>query len=233
MSTPKHVAIIMDRNGQWAKKRSLARVMGHREGAKAVKRAVKAAINHDIEVLSLFAFSTENWERPQDEVSFLMKLLEEFIVKECGELISQNIRLVVSGRVDRIPASAKNAIENVIDRSKCNTGLILNIALDYGGKAELMHAVQSIIDSGVSYDKITEKDIENNLYHPELGPVDLLIRTGGEQRISNFMLWQLAYAELYFTDVLWPDFSEKDMEEALAVYAGRKRRFGKTDEQLS
>jgi undecaprenyl diphosphate synthase len=181
-----------------------------------------------VKVLSLFAFSTENWLRPQDEVSFLMKLLEEFITREARELIEKNVKIITSGRLDRVPLSAKRAMETLVAESAHNTGLILNIALDYGGRDEIVQAAKLLAASG---DEFTEEAFAKYLYHPELPDVDLLIRTGGELRISNFMLWQMAYAELYFTDTLWPDFAHADLEAALESFKGRKRRFGMTDEQ--
>jgi undecaprenyl diphosphate synthase len=229
-----HVAIIMDRNGEWARRRGLSRIMGHQEGVKSVRRIVTAASDLDVKVLSLFAFSTENWSRPKDEVNFLMKLLEEYITKEARDLVKNGIKLTVSGRTDRIPSSAKRALETVIAESANNQGMVLNIALDYGGRDEIVQAAKrfakDIATSNLSADVLDEKIFSRYLYHPEFPDVDLLIRTGGELRISNFMLWQMAYAELYFTDVLWPDFTETDLKLALEDFAKRTRRFGKTDE---
>jgi undecaprenyl diphosphate synthase len=219
----------MDRNGEWAKRRSLSRVMGHREGVKSVTRIVRAADNAGVDILSLFAFSTENWLRPQDEVSFLMKLLEDYITKEARELIKNNVKLIVSGRLDRIPTSGRRALETVMAESADNTGMILNIALDYGGRDEIVQAAKRLAESG---DDFTEESFAKYLYHPELSDVDLLIRTGGELRISNFMLWQLAYAEMYFTETLWPDFGDTDLKLAIESFNNRQRRFGKTDEQI-
>lgn len=234
--TPRHVAVIMDRNGEWAKRRTLSRMMGHREGVRTVKRVIKAAAKTDIEVLSLFAFSTENWLRPKDEVSFLMKLLEEFILSEGREFIEEGIRLVVSGRADRIPESAKRAVDKIIADSASGKSLTVNIALDYGGRDEMVNAARRMHDDiqagKIDVNSLDEKLFSKYLYHPELPDVDLLIRTGGEQRISNFMLWQTAYSELHFTPVLWPDFGEKELLEAIEDFKGRKRRFGMTDEQL-
>ena len=189
-------------------------MMGHREGVRTVKRVIKAAAKTDIEVLSLFAFSTENWLRPEDEVSFLMKLLEEFILAEGREFVNEGIRLIVSGRIDRIPESAKRAVDKIVADSAGGTALTVNIALDYGGRDEILYAARKLhadIQTGkIGADCLDEELFSRYLYHPELPDVDLLIRTGGEQRISNFLLWQTAYAELYFTPVFWPDFGEKE-----------------------
>jgi undecaprenyl diphosphate synthase len=228
--------MIMDRNGEWAKKRGLSRVMGHREGIKAIKRVVRAAGELNIKVLSLFAFSTENWLRPKDEVSFLMKLMEEYIAAESEELLTSGVRVVVSGRLDRIPASTAKAAEGIIERSATNDKMTLNIALDYGGQDEIVQAAAKIAKAVATGDlDINNLDtamFRNFLWHPELPDIDLLIRTGQEQRISNFMLWQLAYAELYFTPVLWPDFGKDELAMALEDFKGRKRRFGMTQEQI-
>lgn len=227
---PSHIAIIMDRNGEWARRRFLPRIMGHQEGVKSIRRIVTAASDSGVRVLSLFAFSTENWLRPKDEVSFLMKLLEDYITKEARDLIKNGIKLVVSGHLNRIPLSARNALETVIAESADNKGMVLNIALDYGGRDEIVQAAKAfaadVVAGKADAESLTEEMFSKYTYHPELPDVDLLIRTGGELRISNFMLWQLAYAELYFTDVLWPDFGEADLKAAMENFAGRQRRFG-------
>jgi undecaprenyl diphosphate synthase len=226
----------MDRNGEWARKRSLSRINGHREGVKAVQRIVESAARMNIEVLSLFAFSTENWLRPEDEVSFLMGLLEEYIKKEARRLIKNNIKLVTSGRLDRIPSGVAAAVRDVVAESAANTGMVLNVALDYGGQDELVNAAKEIaikVATGeISPDAVDKDLFRQHFYHPELPDVDLLIRTGGVERISNFMLWQLAYAELYFPPVFWPDYSEDDLKEAIEAFGKRERRFGMTGEQV-
>lgn len=226
----------MDRNGEWARRRGLSRVMGHREGVKAIKRVVRAAGKLGIDVLSLFAFSTENWLRPKDEVSFLMKMMEDYIAAESRELLENGIRVVVSGRLDRIPASTARAAQGIIDRSAANDKMILNIALDYGGQDELTRAATEMARAAASGEldpeSVTPEVFRRYLYHPELPDIDLLIRTGQEQRISNFMLWQLAYAELYFTPVLWPDFGKNELAAALEDFKNRSRRFGMTQEQI-
>ncbi|GAB7140538.1 isoprenyl transferase [Deferribacterales bacterium RsTz2092] len=236
MPQARHVAVIMDRNGEWAKKRAFPRIMGHREGAKAVKRIIKAAVNLNVPYLSLFAFSTENWSRPAEEVKFLMNLLGEFIKKEMDEFINEGARLVISGRTDRIPKPMLDAVHGVVARSANNSKVVVHIALDYGGRDEIVRAAQRLAENvktgDVNIVGVDETAFRGYLDQPELPDVDLLIRTGGEQRISNFMLWQAAYAELYFTPTYWPDFTEEDLKLALTEFDNRHRRFGKTDEQM-
>lgn len=232
---PTHVGIIMDGNGRWAKKKLLPRVMGHREGVKTVKKITEFAAKIGIRYLSLFAFSTENWLRPQDEVSTLMDLLDEYIESEVELILSQGIKFVVSGDLGRIRESTRKKLNNLIEISRNNSGMVLNLALNYGGRDELIHAVKLIIDD-YSKGLLSKDDIEKNfslyLYNAEIPDIDLLIRTSGEIRISNFMLWRIAYSELYFTKVLWPDFNEDNFRDAIADYNKRIRRFGKTDEQI-
>jgi len=226
----------MDRNGEWARQRGLNRTAGHVEGVRAIQRIVNAAEDAGVEFLSLFAFSTENWLRPKEEVSFLMRLLEKYLRKEARELIKRGVKLVISGKTDRIPESARKLLAKVVENSSVNTGTVLNIALDYGGKAEIAAAALMIAEDvrkGIlAASDITEEQFEKYLYCTELPDIDLLIRTGGELRISNFMIWRLAYSELYFTPVLWPDFSAEDFKTALVEFARRKRRFGMIDEQI-
>lgn len=233
---PYHVAIIMDGNGRWANRRGLPRVMGHREGVKAVKRIVTHAVSKNITYLTLFAFSTENWLRPKDEVSALMKLLDSYLDSELKSLIKQNVKFKVSGQIHLMPESTRKRLLNTIESSANNTGLTLNLALSYGGRTEILDAAKKMMlqytQEGKNIQDITENDFESFLYNPEIPPIDLLIRTSGEKRISNFMLWRLAYSELYFTDTLWPGFYEDEFDLALDDYAQRKRRFGKTDEQI-
>lgn len=232
---PTHVGIIMDGNGRWAKKKLLPRVMGHREGVKTVKKITEFAAKIGIRYLSLFAFSTENWLRPQDEVSTLMDLLDEYIESEVELILSQGIKFVVSGDLGRIRESTRKKLNNLIEISRNNSGMVLNLALNYGGRDELIHAVKLIIDD-YSKGLLSKDDIEKKfslyLYNAEIPDIDLLIRTSGEIRISNFMLWRIAYSELYFTKVLWPDFNEDNFRDAIADYNKRIRRFGKTDEQI-
>jgi undecaprenyl diphosphate synthase len=233
---PHHIAIIMDGNGRWAKRRGLPRIVGHREGVKAVKRIVTHATKRDIKYLTLFAFSTENWLRPKEEVSALMKLLDEYLDSELNLIIEQNIIFKVSGQLYLIPDGTRKKLENAIEKSKNNTGMVLNLALSYGGHTEIVDAVKSLVkdykDKNLEIDNITEKEFAKYLYNPDIPVIDLLIRTSGEKRISNFMLWRVAYAELYFTETLWPGFFEDEFDLALDDYATRIRRFGKTDEQI-
>lgn len=234
---PKHVAIIMDGNGRWAKKQGKKRVLGHNRGAKTVKEVVEEAAKSNIEFLTLFAFSTDNWNRPKDEVNILMKLLVSSLKKEFKRLIDNNIRLCSIGNLDSLPILVKQELLFVIEKTKNNTGMILTLALNYGGKEEITAAVKTIANkvknSIISPEKVDESTIIEHLYTRNLPPVDLLIRTSGEERISNFLLWHIAYAELYFTKTLWPDFTKEDLQKALTNYGKRERRFGKTSEQLT
>lgn len=229
---PKHIAIIMDGNGRWAQKRHLPRIAGHREGMENVRRIAIAANELGVKVLTLYSFSTENWNRPVDEVSFLMKLPVVFFNKFVPELIERNVVVKITGFLDHIPIETLKTLENAVEKTKNNTGLVLNFAFNYGGKAEIVNATK-LIAQEVLASQIRVEDIDEDLFKrhllTNLGPlddVDLLIRTSGEERISNFLLWQLAYAELYFTDVYWPDFSSKDLDLAIEIYRKRNRRFG-------
>ena len=220
------VAIILDGNGRWAKRRGLPTAAGHRAGARAVRRLVVAAIDLGIHDLSVFAFSTENWSRPQDEVDALMEIFAETIERELPDLAEQGVRVRFIGRRDRAPEELRRRMAAMEDRTALNTRINLWVAFDYGGRAELVEAARRIVDSGVDPAEIDENVFAANLYAPELPDPDLLIRTSGEQRISNFLLWQLAYSELVFSDKLWPDFDARDLRSALADYASRRRRFG-------
>lgn len=227
---PKHVAIIMDGNGRWAKKRGLPRIAGHKEGMDVVKEIVKAARKYKVEILTLYAFSTENWKRPKTEVEFLMKLPKEFLHIYLPELIEKNVRIDTIGNFADLPAHTKEAIQYAKDKTKNNNGLLLNFALNYGSRYEIMRAIKKIMTdidgSKLSIDALDEKVFSDYLYTTGLTDPDLLIRTSGEQRLSNFLLWQVAYSEFWFTDVLWPDFNEKIFGEALHDYQQRKRRYG-------
>ena len=231
-----HVAIIMDGNGRWAKKRGMPRVLGHKAGGKTLKNIITYAAENYLKALSIFAFSAENWLRPKEEVSFLMDLLDEYIINEWSSITDNNIKFLVSGNVNLIPEKTRNSLLKLIDDTKNNTGLMLNMALSYSGQEEILECVKKIahkVNSGeLSVDDISKETIIEHLYNKELPEIDLLIRTSGEQRISNFMLWRLSYAELYFTDVLWPDFTSDEFNEAIIEYNKRVRRFGKTDEQI-
>lgn len=233
---PVHLAIIMDGNGRWAKQRKMPRIMGHKKGVDVVNKVVRHASKLGIKYLSLFAFSMENWQRPGDEVSFLMRLLDEYIEKELNTILRENIRFTVTGNMEMIPEGTRNKLMNAADRSAANTGMTLNLALSYGGRAEIADAARQIARLAASGklrpDDINEDNFLQFMYHPEIPDVDLLIRTSGELRISNFMLWRIAYSELYFTGKLWPDITEEDIDEAIEDFAGRTRRFGKTDDQV-
>jgi undecaprenyl diphosphate synthase len=220
------VAIILDGNGRWAKRRGLPTAAGHRAGARAVRRVVEAAIELGIHDLSVFAFSTENWSRPQDEVDALMEIFAETIERELPDLAEQGVRVRFIGRRDRAPEALRARMHAMEDRTELNARLNLWVAFDYGGRAELVEATRRIVESGVDPAEIDENVFAANLYAPELPDPDLFIRTSGELRVSNFLLWQLAYAELVFVDKLWPDFDERDLRAALADYASRRRNFG-------
>jgi|SRR5210317_611906 undecaprenyl diphosphate synthase len=234
---PKHVAIIMDGNGRWANLQGKNRVSGHQQGAKSVREVVEEAVKMKLEYLTLYAFSTDNWSRPKEEVSLLMKLLVNSLKNEFRRLIKNNIRLQSIGLMDGLPAPVKDELCYVIEKTKNNTGMVLTLALNYGGKEELTAAVKAIAfkvkNSIISPEKVDQSTIIEHLYTQNLPAVDLLIRTSGEERISNFLLWHIAYAELYFTKTLWPDFKKEDLQKALVDYAKRERRFGKTSEQLT
>ena len=227
---PKHIAIVMDGNGRWAKQRGLPRVAGHKIGADRVREAVKACAKKGIEVLTLFAFSTENWQRPAAEVSYLMRLFFSALKKEVKELHKNNVQLRFIGDHSRLSKSIREQMEKAREFTACNTGLKLVIALSYSGRWDITEAMRKLgseVENGtIKAADITEESIKKYISLGGLPEPDLFIRTSGEQRISNFMLWQLAYTELYFTDVLWPDFREQNLLEALAVYANRERRFG-------
>jgi undecaprenyl diphosphate synthase len=220
------VAVIMDGNGRWARRRGLPVAAGHRAGTKALRRTVEGGVDLGVHDLTVYAFSTENWSRPQDEVDALMEIFGETIERELPDLAEQGVRVRFIGRRDRAPAELRARMEAMEDRTELNTRLNLWIAFDYGGRAELVEATRRLVESGVDPREVDENLISANLYAPELPDPDLLIRTSGELRVSNFLLWQLAYAELVFVDKLWPDFDERDLRAALADYARRRRRFG-------
>jgi undecaprenyl diphosphate synthase len=233
---PKHVAIIMDGNGRWAKKQGFKRVFGHNKGVNSVRQVVEAATELGIEVLTLFAFSTENWKRPKYEVDTLMTLLVSSLKKEMKTLQKNGIKLQTIGNIEKLPARAKKQLKDAIKDTENNKNLTLNLALNYGAREELVNATKciskKIVNNELKIEEIDEKIINSHLYTFTLPVVDFLIRTSGEKRISNFLLWQIAYAELYFTDVLWPDFNKEDFYEAILNYQSRERRFGKTSEQI-
>jgi undecaprenyl diphosphate synthase len=233
---PKHLAIIMDGNGRWAKQRGLLRTFGHESGTKSVKKIIEACANLGIENLTLYAFSTENWNRPKIEIEALMKVLVNSLIKELPTLEKNNIKMNAIGNLEKLPSKAQKELQDVIQKTATNSKLVLTLALSYGSREELVNAVKKISDKVknniISIDKIDDSIINQHLYTHNMPDVDLLIRTSGEHRISNFLLWQIAYAELYFTDILWPDFKEDDLYEARISYQKRERRFGKTSEQV-
>ena len=225
---PHHIAIIMDGNGRWAERRGLPRVAGHKEGVKAVMKVVRAAHDAKVKVLTLYAFSTENWNRPKAEIDILMKLPKEFLYVYLPELMENNVKIQTIGNFDALPAHTKKTVQFAKDKTKDNDGLILNFALNYGSRHEIMHAIKQIMDdvngNKVSLDSLDEEVFSKYLYTNGLSDPDLLIRTSGEKRLSNFLLWQLAYSEFWFTDVLWPDMNEEIFFQAIKDYQKRKRR---------
>lgn len=229
---PKHIAITMDGNGRWAKSKGKLRIFGHNNGVKAVRDTVEAAAEIGIEFLTLYAFSTENWKRPSKEVNALMTLLVSAINKETKTLMDNNIKLSTIGNTDSLPSKAKKELAEAIDKTKGNTRMTLVLALSYSGRWDILNAVNEITKKGVGNDKITEEQFQQYLSTKSVPDPELLIRTSGEYRISNFLLWQIAYSELYFTDTLWPDFRRADLAKAILDYQSRERRFGKTTEQI-
>jgi len=233
---PNHVAIIMDGNGRWAKQKGMARVLGHRNGVKAVRETIEAAREIGVKVLTLYAFSTENWNRPKKEVEILMSLLVSSLKDELKALLKNNIKLQAIGQIQNLPKKAQKELQEVIHLTQNNSAMVLNLALSYGSREEIVNTIRKIskkvVNKQLSIEEINENTINNHLYTFTLPDVDFLIRTSGEKRISNFLLWQIAYAELYFTDVLWPDFRKEDFFKAILNYQQRERRFGKISEQI-
>ena len=232
---PKHIAIIMDGNGRWAKKRFLPRFVGHQRGVSALRKTVTYCNEINIKSLTLFAFSTENWKRPQDEVSKLMGLFLVLLQKEVKKMNEDNIRIRIIGDRNAFSEEIQEHIVKAEKSTAKNTGLALNIAVNYGGRLDIIHAIKNwqVQHPGKELSELTEDDISQFISLSDQPLPDLLIRTGGEQRISNFLIWQTAYAELYFSDELWPDFNEKSIDKAIESFAGRERRFGKTSEQIT
>ncbi|WP_370631308.1 isoprenyl transferase [Robertkochia aurantiaca] len=234
---PKHIAIIMDGNGRWAKSKGKLRIFGHENGTKSVREVVEASAEIGIENLTLYAFSTENWKRPKLEVDTLMKLLVSSLRKELHTLVDNDIRLNAIGKLDALPEKAHQELLEVIQKTRNNKRMTLTLALSYGSREEIKNAVKQLAskvkNNLMSLDDIDDTVINKHLYTHDLPDVDLLIRTSGEHRISNFLLWQIAYAELYFTEVLWPDFKKEHLFQAIENYQNRERRFGKTSEQLN
>jgi len=227
---PQHLAIIMDGNGRWAKKRGLSRSAGHKEGVKSVRRVITSCLDFNIPILTIYAFSTENWKRPKHEIMYLLKLFERFLSKEKANLIKNNIKINFIGRLNNLPNSLTEKMKELHESTKKNNKLILNIAINYGGRAEIVDALKSIAlkieEKKLKIEEINENTIRDNLYTQNLPDPDLLIRTAGEMRISNFMIWQIAYTELWVTPVCWPDFDENNLIEAIRNYQKRVRKYG-------
>lgn len=234
---PGHIAIIMDGNGRWAQKQGMMRLFGHQAGVKTVKKIVEAAREIGISLLTLYAFSTENWKRPADEVSGLMSLLKSYLESELASMLKNNIQLRSIGELDNLPIEVKEVLRKSISETAGNNGLILNLALSYGGRIEVVSAARELaglcLKGVIKPDDIDEELFESKLYTAGLPDPDLLIRTGGEARLSNFLLWQASYAEIYFTDTAWPDFTEDDLLAAIGSFQRRQRRFGRTGDQVA
>lgn len=224
LKIPRHIAFIMDGNGRWAAARGLARSEGHREGAEALKRVLAACAQKGVQVVSVYAFSCENWSRPQAEIKFLFSLISQFAKKELRKYAEMGYRVTFSGDLTQLPKGTNNAIKKVVDASKNNTGMIVNIALNYGARQEIVRAVNLILQSGIR--QVDEQMFEDCLYTAGFPELDLVVRSSGEKRLSNFMLWQCAYSEFIFTDKFWPDFDENTIDEILKEYSSRDRRFG-------
>ena len=230
---PRHIAVIMDGNGRWAQQRGLSRSEGHRAGVEAARGLVTECRKLGIEYLTLYTFSQENWQRPTDEVNTLFSLLVDFLGYEVSNMERESIRLRILGEIDALPLAARTAIRRALKCTARCTAMTVNLALNYSGREEILHAARSLMRDGLKPEQISEEDFSQRLYTAGQPDPDLLIRTSGELRISNYLLFQCAYSELYFTDELWPDFSPRSLHSALASYAARQRRFGKTEEQLA
>ncbi len=224
---PVHVGIIMDGNGRWARARGLPRAAGHRAGTKNIRRVLAESVEIGIKVLTVYAFSTENWARPKDEVNHLMRLISQSIQDELDDLDANDVRILHSGRMEGVSPTLQDEIRYAIERTKHNSTITLNVAFNYGGRAEIVDAIKKIMREGLSPDDVTEAMVSQHLYNPDLPDPDLIIRTGGEFRLSNFLIWQAAYAEFYSTPTYWPDFDEQELRKAVAVFQHRDRRFGK------
>ena len=226
---PAHVAIIMDGNGRWAAERGLSRTEGHRAGTENIRRILRAFAANGVRYVTLYAFSTENWERPAEEVNALIGILQEMIRAETHQLHAEGVRLVHIGRLDRLPHGVRKAIADAVEMTKDNTNITVAVAYDYGGRSEMTHAIKAIVEDGIRASQIDERLIGRYLYTAGMPDPDLIIRTAGEMRISNFLLWQAAYAEYYSTGVYWPDFDEAEVDKALAEYGRRRRKYGRVD----
>ena len=232
-AVPIHVAIIMDGNGRWAAERGLSRTDGHRAGTENIRRILQAFAAHGVRFLTLFAFSTENWERPTEEVNALIGILQDMIRAETRKLHEEGVRLMHIGRLDRLPEEVRQGIADAVDLTKDNVGITVALAYDYGDRSEMTQAIKSILADGIQASEIDERLIGRYLYTAGMPDPDLIIRTAGEMRISNFLLWQAAYAEYYSTDVYWPDFDETEVEKAVAAYGRRRRKYGRVDGRVT
>jgi undecaprenyl diphosphate synthase len=234
---PAHIGVIMDGNGRWAQKRFLPRIAGHREGVKAVDRVVSHASRLGVEALTLYSFSLENWSRPREEVNALMEILAEFLERELSRILDEGIRFNAIGHIEDLPQFAQDGVRRAMDATADRDGMVLTLALSYSSRREIADAAQNLareaVAGNISPDDIDEGDISRNLYTANLPDLDLLIRTSGELRLSNYLLWQVAYAELYFTDLYWPDFNEHEFEKSILAYQSRVRKFGLTEDQIS
>ncbi len=224
---PVHVGVIMDGNGRWARARGLPRAAGHRAGTKNIRRILQESVRIGIKVLTVYAFSTENWARPKDEVDHLMRLISQNIQEELDDLDANGVRILHSGRLEGVNPQLQHEIRYAIERTRDNDAIVLNVAFNYGGRAEIVDAIRKIMREGIPPEAVTEEVVSQHLYTPDLPDPDLIIRTGGEFRLSNFLIWQAAYAEFYSTPVYWPDFDEAELRKAVAVFQHRDRRFGK------
>lgn len=223
---PEHIAIIMDGNGRWAKKRNRPRLFGHNAGMKTLKKIVRASSDFGIKILTVYAFSTENWKRSEDEVSGLMKIAVDYFTSDVKELHENNVKVNVIGDLKRLSPKVWDAAQNAMDLTKNNTGLVFNVALNYGGRDEIVSAVKALIDDGLTAEEVTEEVLAKKLYTAGMPDPDLVLRTSGEKRISNFLLWQMAYSEIFFIDTLWPDFDEAAYRELIEAYQKRNRTYG-------
>ena len=226
---PVHVAVIMDGNGRWAKQRRLPRLAGHRAGTENIRRVIEGFASAGVKYLTIYAFSTENWDRPSEEVHGLMDIIQDVIHREAQALHKQGVRLRHLGRLDRLSPQLKKAVCDAVELTKGNDFITLNVAFDYGGRAEILEAIRALVREGVPPEEIDEATLSSRLYTAGIPDPDLIIRTGGELRLSNFLLWQSAYSEYYCTPALWPDFNQEELEKALVAYSQRTRRFGKVD----
>ncbi len=234
ITIPKHIAVIMDGNGRWARQQGLLRINGHDRGASAVREITRSCAKLGVSRLTLYAFSAENWERPRREINHLMKLLKDYLVKERDELMENNIKLVTIGRTGELPQDVREVLSETMNLVSGNTGMVLNLALNYGGRQEIIDAVKRIINDvklgRMNPENITIDKFEQYMYDPSMDPPDLLIRTGGEMRISNFLLWHVSYTEIVVIPILWPDFTKSDLYEAIREYSNRERKFGRIED---